>query len=101
MATINTVVNLHTYERAEKMWVLDLALANHAQVFAGVDEVGRGCLAGPVVAAAVIPPAELQEDWLEVHDSKQINTKNRRILFEKIKKSARGVGIGAATPQEI
>ena len=45
----------------------------------GVDEVGRGCLAGPVVAAAVILPSDFQNDIL--NDSKKLTDKKREILY--------------------
>jgi RNase HII (EC 3.1.26.4) len=61
----------------------------------GVDEAGRGCLAGPVVAAAVI--LEVQ---LDVFDSKQLTAQKREELFLQIMNSAE-VGIGIATPEEI
>jgi ribonuclease HII len=63
---------------------------------AGVDEVGRGCLAGPVMAAAVI----LKEPIRGLCDSKNLSAKKREILAEEIKlKSYYAYGI--ATPQEI
>lgn len=64
----------------------------------GVDEVGRGCLAGPVYAAAVI----LNEDTdiSELTDSKKISATRRQILSDKIKQE-HIVGIGFATPEEI
>ncbi len=61
----------------------------------GVDEAGRGCIAGPVVAAAVI----LLEP-LDVYDSKQLTPSQREALFEQIQKCAR-IGIGVATQEEI
>lgn len=55
-----------------------------ARVVIGVDEVGRGCLAGPVVAAAVLIPQEY--DWLsQVKDSKKLTAKKRESLAESIK----------------
>jgi ribonuclease HII len=66
---------------------------------AGVDEAGRGPLAGPVVAAAVILPAGAC-----VHgagDSKQLTTKEREELFGHIRSTALCVGIGAASAREI
>ncbi len=66
---------------------------------AGVDEVGRGPLAGPVVAAAVILPRGLPSFRLD--DSKQLSQAQRNELYEKINKEAVAVGIGIAQPQEI
>ena len=53
---------------------------------AGLDEAGRGCLAGPVVAAAVILPKEYEHPWL--NDSKQLNKEQRLELRTEIEKSA-------------
>lgn len=61
----------------------------------GVDEAGRGCIAGPVVAAAVI-----LQDRLDVFDSKQLTVKQREKLFEQIMEVAQ-VGIGLASAEEI
>jgi ribonuclease HII len=67
---------------------------------AGVDEVGRGCLAGPVVAAAVILPEQFSAAAL-LQDSKQIKAVQREYLSQKIKAEALAWGIGSASPQEI
>lgn len=64
----------------------------------GVDEVGRGCLAGPVYAAAVI--LNKDTDISELTDSKKISANRRQILSDKIKQE-HIVGIGFATPEEI
>ncbi|MGQ9647833.1 MAG: ribonuclease HII [Thermodesulfobacteriota bacterium] len=69
------------------------------QRIAGVDEVGRGPLAGPVVAAAVILPWEGIEERL--YDSKKISSKKREELYEQILSKASGVGIGMIGPEEI
>lgn len=66
---------------------------------AGVDEVGRGPLAGPVVAAAVILPRD--GIGTEVFDSKQISSKKREELHPLILKGALGVGIGIVDQEEI
>lgn len=66
---------------------------------AGVDEVGRGPLAGPVVAAAVILPQEGISEKL--FDSKQIPSKKREQLYKTIFEEAVGVGIGAIGQEEI
>ncbi|GAB4114772.1 MAG: ribonuclease HII [Thermoflexibacter sp.] len=68
-------------------------------VEAGLDEAGRGCLAGPVVAAAVILPKDYRHDWLT--DSKKLNKKKREELRLEIEKHAISIGIGLASPQEI
>jgi len=69
------------------------------QRIAGIDEVGRGPLAGPVVAAAVILPTDGIEQ--ELFDSKKISSKKREDLCEIILSKAIGVGIGTVGPKEI
>jgi ribonuclease HII len=66
---------------------------------AGVDEAGRGPLAGPVVAAAVILPREVCIDGAD--DSKQLCSEVREELFERIVATALCVGVGAASVREI
>ena len=66
---------------------------------AGVDEAGRGPMAGPVVAAAVILPPELRLEWL--NDSKQVTAPRRKKLFYEIMASAVAVGLGQADAAEI
>jgi len=69
------------------------------QRIAGVDEVGRGPLAGPVVAAAVILPKDGIGE--ELFDSKKISSKKREELYELILSKALGVGIGTIGQEEI
>lgn len=72
------------------------------RLIAGVDEAGRGSLAGPVVAAAVILPGELNASWLElIKDSKQLRPAVRQLLFQHIHEVAISVGIGTAHCEEI
>ncbi|MEC4888950.1 MAG: ribonuclease HII [Nitrospira sp.] len=66
---------------------------------AGVDEAGRGPLAGPVVAAAVILPVRCRLAGID--DSKQLSAGERERLYTAILERAVGVGVGAASPQEI
>jgi ribonuclease HII len=68
-------------------------------VEAGCDEAGRGCLAGPVFAAAVILPKTFQHEML--NDSKQISEKNRFYLREIIEKEAIAFAVGICTAAEI
>jgi ribonuclease HII len=74
---------------------------------AGVDEVGMGPLAGPVVAAAVVlPPVGVTDDWASVlprgvRDSKALSAKAREQLERKIRQIAAGVGIGVVEVEEI
>lgn len=71
----------------QDLWNLDF------QYVAGIDEVGRGCLFGDVVAAAVILPARLI--LKEVDDSKKLSVKKREYLYEQIMMQAIAIGIGA------
>ena len=65
------------------------------QLIAGIDEAGRGALAGPVVAAAVILPNHVDAPWLaEVKDSKQLSPARRELLFHHIHEIAISIGIG-------
>ncbi|MCX8116705.1 MAG: ribonuclease HII [Desulfobacterota bacterium] len=66
---------------------------------AGIDEAGRGPLAGPVVAAAVVLPEEGLD--LKLFDSKQIPSKKRDELYQHILERALGIGIGIVSPHEI
>ena len=68
-------------------------------VSAGIDEAGRGPLAGPVVAAAVILPYGCEIEGL--NDSKKISEKKREKLFEIIKERAIAYSIAEASPEEI
>ena len=63
---------------------------------AGLDEVGRGCLAGPVAAAAVILPADLGDALAGVRDSKQLTASRRTALAAQIRRHARAWAIGWA-----
>lgn len=68
---------------------------------AGVDEVGRGPLAGPVVCAAVIMPLEEEKRILGVDDSKKLSAKKRKELSEQIKATARAYCIAEADEETI
>lgn len=73
-------------------------------IVAGVDEVGRGCLYGPVVAAAVVmpDPSEIQDDtWKQIKDSKKVTPKRRKVLDAYIRNVAITYGIGVASVEEI
>jgi ribonuclease HII len=69
------------------------------KIEAGCDEAGRGCLAGPVVAAAVILPANFRHKWL--NDSKKMSEKQRLELYPLIKTKAIAWGIGVVDHKEI
>jgi len=66
---------------------------------AGCDEAGRGCLAGPVVAAAVILPADYSHDVL--NDSKKLSLKQRNAIKEEIKSDAIAWAVGVVSHTEI
>ena len=70
-----------------------------SSIVAGVDEAGRGPLAGPVVAAAVILPENNEIDGLR--DSKKLSPKQREVLFGKIKNNAISIGIGQSSVKRI
>jgi ribonuclease HII len=68
-------------------------------LFAGMDEAGRGPLAGNVVAACVAMPREPLLEWVD--DSKKLSPKRREAVYEQIMQTALYVGVGEATPVEI
>lgn len=70
-----------------------------SRISIGIDEAGRGCLAGPVVAAAVILPEHF--DLPHLNDSKALSVKQRDILAPQIKSVALAWGLGLAWPPEI
>lgn len=70
-----------------------------ARLEAGIDEVGRGCLAGPVVAAAVILPEDF--DLAGLTDSKQLTAHRREDYDLLIREKAIAVSVGSATVEEI
>lgn len=74
---------------------------NHSGISpeAGTDEAGRGCLAGPVVAAAVILPPDFHHPLL--NDSKQVNKNHRNELRSIIEKQAIAWAVGSCSPEEI
>lgn len=65
----------------------------------GIDEAGRGPLAGPVVAAAAVLPKDCQ--ILYLNDSKKLSEKKRDLLFDEIKEKAVAYGVGIVSPQVI
>ncbi len=82
------------------MWAIENALySQDVQLICGVDEAGRGPLAGPVCAAAVILPRGLEIPGLT--DSKKLTDKKRRELYPIIKEKAIAYGIAFASEQEI
>lgn len=85
-------------ERTEKMKEYEYRYAA-AGFLCGIDEVGRGPLAGPVVAGAVILPKDC--DILYLNDSKQLTEKKREELYDVIMEKAVAAGIGFASPERI
>jgi len=79
--------------------VFEQAYWKKGQFVAGIDEVGRGPLAGPVVAAAVVLDDNF--DLIEVHDSKQLSLKKREALVPKIKSQALDYAFGVVTSEQI
>jgi len=87
-------------ERSRQMQLFEKQLrAQGTTLIAGIDEAGRGPLAGPVVAAAVILPVDFYS--LELKDSKQLSAKKRTELRQIICDEALAIGIGIVTETEI
>lgn len=102
---------LQTYERKqqrqeqleqkflEMTWYEQKNYANGSRYIAGMDEAGRGPLAGPVVAAAVILPSDFK--LLGLDDSKRLNEATREMFFETIKEQAISFGISIISNEKI
>lgn len=87
-------------DRLNRMWKYEKQFWQDGyQLIAGVDEAGRGPLAGPVVAAAVILPQDF--DVTGLNDSKQVAADERSVLRERIEQSAIGVGVGIVDVEYI
>ncbi len=84
--------------RIEKLKEFEKKYAEYEYI-CGIDEVGRGPFAGPVVAGAVILPKDC--DILYINDSKQLSEKKREELYDIIMEKAVATGIGMAGPQRI
>lgn len=85
-------------ERVENMLAFEKEYSMYSNI-CGIDEAGRGPLAGPVVAAAVILPKDAR--LLYVNDSKQLSEKKREELYDVIMREAVSVGVGIASPERI
>lgn len=85
-------------ERLEGMKAYEKQYAN-LQYICGIDEAGRGPLAGPVVAGAVILPKDCE--ILYLNDSKKLSAQKREQLYDEIMEKAVAVGVGYATPERI
>lgn len=88
-AELERIYNLKKYEREYSDY----------QFICGIDEVGRGPLAGPVVAGAVILPKDC--DILYINDSKKLSAAKREELYDEIMEKAVAVGIGMKSPERI
>lgn len=87
-------------ERLHKLWQYERDLCEQGYRFiGGIDEAGRGPLAGPVVAACVILPPETE--LIGLNDSKQVSAQERSRLAELIKEKAAAWGVGVAGREEI
>lgn len=87
-------------EKFEKMTEIEYRLyEKNYKLIAGIDEVGRGPLAGPVVAAAVILPKDFE--LIGLNDSKQLNEDKRNKFYEIIREQALDIGIGISGNDEI
>lgn len=84
--------------RCETLKKYEKEYAAYAHI-CGIDEAGRGPLAGPVVAGAVILPKDC--DILYINDSKKLSEKRREELYDVIMERAVSVGIGYSTPERI
>lgn len=85
-------------KRLEEMSQYEKENAQYANI-CGIDEVGRGPLAGPVVACAVVLPKD--ETIIYLNDSKKLSEKKRELLYDEIMKKAVAVGIGSVGPARI
>lgn len=92
-------LDLFAESEVSTLYFEEQARAGGFSACAGIDEAGRGPLAGPVVAAAVILPESFTLEGLT--DSKRISEAKRESLFPEIRKQARAVGVGVAHAEEI
>ena len=89
----------HREERLKALLETDAPLWQKGMRFAGMDEAGRGPLAGNVVAACVIMPPTSLIEWVD--DSKKLSEKRREAVFDEIMRTALFVGVGEMDPDEI
>ena len=93
-------MNLNLFETLEDMLYFEkMACRQGYRAVAGIDEAGRGPLAGPVVAAAVILPEGCQIEG--VNDSKKLTESKRNFLFDLIMEQAVSVGVGLSDSQTV
>ena len=86
-------------EHAKALMAFDVQYRKPGIVLAGMDEVGRGPLAGNVVTACVVMPEEPLILWID--DSKKLSESRREKVFDEIMEAALYVGIGEMSPEEI
>lgn len=86
-------------QRLENMLIYEKKYYDTCDYICGIDEAGRGPLAGPVVAGAVILPKGLKIPYL--NDSKQLSEKKREELYDAIMEQAVSVGVGIVSPERI
>lgn len=86
-------------KRLENMLIYEKKYYDTCDYICGIDEAGRGPLAGPVVAGAVILPKGLKIPYL--NDSKQLSEKKREELYDVIMEQAVSVGVGIVSPERI
>ena len=86
-------------QRARELFATDQAFWSQGLTVAGMDEAGRGPLAGNVVAACVVMPRDPLIEWVD--DSKKLSESRREKVYEEIMRQALYVGVGQATPAEI
>ncbi len=90
--------HLAEVERIRLLWTFERQHPE-AELICGIDEVGRGPFAGPVVAGAVILPKDC--DILRINDSKKLSAKVREELYDEIREKAIACAVGHASPQRI
>ena len=85
-------------KRIDNLWMYERKYSEFSSI-CGIDEAGRGPLAGPVVAGAVILPKDC--DILYINDSKKLSEKKRNELYDEIFDKALAVGVGVVGPERI
>jgi len=93
------MAKIDRHSRALMLQAFDRQYMMEGKLVAGMDEVGRGPLAGVVTTACVVLPHDPVIDWVD--DSKKLSEKRREAVYEQIMAQALYVGIGMATPEEI
>ena len=91
--------DLKTGEEKKDLFLYDKEMRTHCGVICGIDEAGRGPLAGDVYAAAVILPDDIIIDG--INDSKKLTEKKREALFDIIREKAVSYCIATASVEEI